>query len=150
MNCSVTPAAPVRARLSDNNHGFAGLSFREAAIVRDTQAGQRPEHDHTRRQVAFESTERSRRTIQNAERARDDLGPLSANARNADKVVARAAQKRQENIARADREGSHITGTAGTAGVPTTNVVGLPVTNRAMSAQPSPPSAAQLARERMR
>jgi hypothetical protein len=145
-----TPAAPALARLSDRNHGFSGLSFREAAIVRDIEAGQKPGHETTRRQVAFESTERSRPTIRNAERARDEFGPLSANARNAETVTARAAQKRQENIARADRQSDQKTAMAGTAAPPATNVVGLPVTNRTSPTQSSPPSAAQLVRERMR
>lgn len=142
------PAEMIVATLSDRTHGFTGLSFREAQFIDEAKASQAPALEQKRRQVNFESRQRRRKRIQEAESKRDALGNLSINARKLNTVEAREDQKRVERTSRTDR----IVPASSQSARPTTppaNVTGLPVENRAKSTAPHTPTAAQLARKRM-
>lgn len=140
---------PVLATLSDKNHGYRGLSFRQVEIVSETEKGQKEGHQQTREQVAFESNQRRAPAIREAEAKRDELGPLSVQARKADGKAARAEQKRRESVARAER---HMAQASNASSVPTSapsNVMGLPVRNRIVHPEAAALTAAQRARKRM-
>lgn len=143
------PDGAVLATLSEKNHGYRGLSFKEAEIVVSTAQGQREGHDHTRMQVAFESNQRRAPRIKEAEKKRDELGPLSVEARKANSKAARAEQKRRENIDRAQRQMGEAASTSVAPEPKIANVAGIPVRNRIPETATAPLTAAQLARKRM-
>ena len=142
-------SGPVLATLSDKNHGYRGLAFRELEIVSETATEQQEAHQQTREEVAFESNQRRAPAIREAEAKRDELGPLSIDARKADGKTARAEQKRRENVARAERQMAQASNASSAPTQETSNVTGLPVRNRTIQPEAAALSAAQRARKRM-
>lgn len=142
-------SGPVIATLSEKNHGYRGLSLKQAQIVSETAKGQQEGHQHTREQVAFESNQRRTPAIREAETKRDELGPLSVEARKANGKAARAEQKRRENVARAERQMAQANNASSAPTPETSNVTGLPVRNRIVHPATGALTAAQRARKRM-
>lgn len=142
-------SGPVLATLSEKNHGYHGLSFREVQVVSDTSKDQREGHQHIREQVAFESKQRRAPRIRDAEGKRDELGPLSIAARKIDGKAARAEQKRRENLDRSERQMAHAANAASVSVPEAPNITGLPVRNRTVRPEGTVLTAAQRARKRM-
>lgn len=140
---------PVLATLSEKNHGYRGLSFREVEIISETAKGQQEGHQQTREQVAFESNQRRAPAIREAEAKRDELGPLSIEARKANGKAARAEQRRRENVARAEQQMAQASNASSAPTPETSNVTGLPVRNRTTHPEATVLTAAQRARKRM-
>jgi hypothetical protein len=141
-------ADPLPVALSNRNHGYRGLSFREVQLIKSMQKDQKRDHEQTRLQVDIDRHERSAHRIRAAEQQRDALGALSVAARTANTVAARAAEKRQERIARSDRQAERA-GFSSQPDSPAASVTGLPVQNRLKQPEHAPLTEAQLARRRM-
>ncbi len=142
-------SGPVLATLSEKNHGYRGLSFRQIEIVSETAQEQQEAHQQTREEVAFESNQRRAPAIREAEAKRDELGPLSIDARMANGKAARAEQKRRENVVRAEQQVALANNASSAPTQETSNVMGLPVRNRTTQPEAAALTAAQRARKRM-